>query len=132
MLNVILLDRFYIYKITNGLKTMDIIIKVLALAVALLFTAWVLPGIEIDGFLPAVWAALIMGLINVFIRPVLIFLTIPINILTLGLFTFVINALLFLFTASIVDGFEVNGFMAALLGSIFLSIMSVVINRLEI
>jgi putative membrane protein len=111
---------------------MDIIIKVLALAVALLFTAWVLPGIEIDGFLPAVWAALIMGLINVFIRPVLIFLTIPINILTLGLFTFVINALLFLFTASIVDGFEVNGFMAALLGSIFLSVMSVVINRLDI
>lgn len=100
-------------------------------AFALMFVAWAVPGINIAGFMPALWAALVIGIINVFIKPVLILLTLPINLLTLGLFTFVINALLFWLVSSIVSGFVVAGFMAALLGSILFSLISLLINKLD-
>ena len=104
------------------------IIRWIALALTLLFVAWILPGIALDGFFPALWATMILGIVNIFIKPVLLLLTIPINILTLGLFTLIINALLFWFVGSIVNGFEVSGFFAALLGSLLYSIISTFIN----
>lgn len=99
---------------------------------ALLFVAWAVPGISLAGFGAALWAAIVIGLVNVFIKPVLILLTLPINLLTLGLFTFIINALLFWLVSKLVPGFIVTDFLAALLGSILLSILSLIINRLFI
>ena len=107
----------------------SMLIRWIILAFTLLFVAWIMPGISLDGFFPALWATLILGIVNVFIKPILLILTIPINILTLGLFTLVINALLFWFVSSVVDGFEVSGFLAALLGSILFSIISTFINN---
>lgn len=108
-----------------------LIVRWILFALALLFVAWIVPGIAIAGFKAALLVALVMGLINIFIKPILIILTLPINILTLGLFTFIINALLFLFISHVVPGFVVTGFLTALLGSILLSIISMFINRLE-
>lgn len=108
-----------------------LIIRWILLALTLLFTAWLLPGIHLAGFWPALWAALVIGIINVFIRPILMIITIPINIITLGLFTLILNALLLLLVARIVPGFIIDGFLSALLGSIIISIVSVFINRLD-
>lgn len=107
-----------------------ILVRWILFAFALLFVAWVVPGISLAGFVPALWAALVIGLVNIFIKPILIILTLPINLLTLGLFTFVINALLFWLVSRLVPGFMVSGFLAALLGSVLLSILSLFINRL--
>lgn len=108
-----------------------LIIRWVLFALALLFTAWLIPGISFADFQTALLAALVMGLVNVFIRPIMLIFTLPLNILTLGLLTFVINALMFLLVAKLVVGFIVTGFFAALLGSIVLSIISIFINRLD-
>ena len=110
---------------------LDILIKWVLLALALLFVAWIVPGISFAGFMAALWAALFMGIINIFIRPILILLTLPLNLITLGLFTFIINAFLFWLVAHIVSGFMVADYWAALLGSIVLSIISLFINRID-
>lgn len=111
---------------------MSIIFRVLIVALGLLFIEWFIPGIEIDGFYTALIAAVVLGLFNITIKPILIILTLPINILTLGLFTFVINAALFFFASSILEGFSVDGFVSALIGSLLLSLISTVANRLLI
>lgn len=108
-----------------------LIIRWILLALTLLFVAWLLPGVHLSGFSAALWAALVIGIINVFIRPILMVITIPINLLTLGLFTFILNALLLMLTAHIVQGFTVDSFLWALAGSILISIVSVFINRLD-
>lgn len=107
------------------------IIRWLLYAGALLFVGWAVPGISLAGYATALWAALAIGLVNIFIKPLLLILTLPINLLTLGLFTFIINALMFLLVAKLVPGFTVTGFMAALLGSILLAILSMFINRID-
>jgi len=109
----------------------ELIIRWVLFALALLFTAWVVPGISFAGFASALIAALVMGIVNIFVRPILLIFTLPLNLLTLGLFTFVINALMFLLVAKMVPGFTVTGFLAALLGSILLSILSLYINSLD-
>lgn len=108
---------------------LDLILRWILLALALLVVAAIIPGIAISGFGTALIVALVIGLINLFIRPIVTILTLPINLLTLGLFTFVINALMLWLAAALVSGFEISGFFAALLGSILLSIFSLVINR---
>lgn len=107
---------------------MLLVIRWILFALALLFIAWIIPGINIEGFRAALLSAFVIGLVNVFIRPLFVIITIPITILTLGLFIFIINALLFLLVAKVVPGFEVDGFFSALLGSILLSIISLFIN----
>lgn len=99
-------------------------LKWLGLALGIMFVGWVVPGITISNFVTALIAAVVIALINVFIKPALIFLTLPINILTLGLFILVINALLFMFVAYLVPGVQVNGFLSAFLGALLLSIIS--------
>ena len=101
------------------------IIRWLINAVGLLIVSKIMGSIEIDGILTAVVAAAVIGLINIFLRPLLIILTLPINILSLGLFTLVINGLIFYFVGSIVEGFHVTGFLAAFLGALILSIINV-------
>jgi putative membrane protein len=86
--------------------------------------AYILPGVKVDSVAAAIIVALVLGFINGFIRPIILLLTLPLNILTLGLFTFVINALLVELTALIVPGFHVAGFWYALLFSLVLSILS--------
>lgn len=108
-----------------------LIIRWILFAVALLFIAWLVPGISIDGFRAALLVSLVIGIVNVLIRPILVAITIPITILTLGIFIFILNALLFLFIGHIVPGFHVDGFLSALLGSILLSIISTFINNIE-
>lgn len=93
-------------------------------AVALLFTAWLVPGIEVAGFGAALITALVLGIVNAIIRPIVLFFTLPLNIFTLGLFTLVVNALMLLIAASAVTGFMVAGFFAAFFGSIILTIVS--------
>lgn len=107
-----------------------IFLKWLALALAIMFAGWVIPGITVSNFVSALIAAAAIALVNLFIKPVLVFLTLPINILTLGLFILVINALLFLFVAYLVPGIDVDGFWSAFLGALILSILSIGISWL--
>ncbi len=103
---------------------MNTLLRWLLSSLALLAIARLLPGIELQGFYAALITILLLGLVNIFIRPVLVLLTLPINIVTLGLFTLVINGLLFWFIGSVVDGFSVNGFGAAFLGALLMSMFN--------
>ncbi len=104
-----------------------LLIKWVAFALIISFVAWIIPGITIENFWAAMIAAVVIALINAVIKPILIFLTLPINVLTLGVFTLVINAGLFMFAAYLVPGIEVSGFLSAFLGSLLLSILGVAI-----
>ncbi len=109
---------------------MYILFRWLINALAILGIAYYLPGITVSGFYSALIIALVLGIVNAVIRPIIILLTLPINIVTLGLFTFVINALLFWFVSTIVKGFEVVGFWPAFWGALILTIVSWVISSL--
>lgn len=108
---------------------MILITRILLNALALLLVAYYIPGIEVASLYIAIISAIILGLLNLIIRPVLIILTLPITLLTLGLFTFVINAALFLFAASFIEGFTVDGFLPALLGSVIVSVIGTIGNK---
>ena len=97
-------------------------------ALTLLGIAYYVPGIQVNNFYSALIAALVLGLVNALIRPILIILTLPINILTLGLFTFVINAVLFYFVSTIVKGFAVADFKAAFFGALIMTIVSWIVS----
>ena len=107
-----------------------LLLRWLVLTVAIMFTAYVIKGIQVSGFVSAFFTAAMLGILNAFFRPVLIILTLPINILTLGLFTFVINALLLLMASGVISGFAVSGFWAAVFGSLLISLVSWVLNAL--
>ena len=95
-------------------------------AAALLLVAYLYPGVQVTSFFAALMAALALGLVNAIIRPVLVILTLPVTVLTLGLFIFVINALLFWLVAEVVKGFSVGGFWAAFVGSLLYSLITLV------
>ncbi len=105
------------------------IARIFVSALALLVVARYLPGVTVDGLYTALIAALVLGILNVTIKPILVILTLPISILTLGLFMFVINAALFMFTASFIEGFAVSNFWVALLASLIVSVISALGNR---
>lgn len=107
---------------------MKLIAKWLLSATALVFVAQVYEGVEVSSFSTALVAALVIGLLNLFVRPILVLLTLPVTVLTLGLFLFVINALMFWWAASFLDGFHVTGFGAALVGSLIYSVLGLVID----
>jgi putative membrane protein len=94
------------------------------LTASIIVTSYLLDGIHTRGFLPAFFAAAILGILNAFFRPVLFILTLPINILSLGLFTFVINAILLMMVSGAISGFEVYGFWSAVFGSLLISLVS--------
>lgn len=104
------------------------LVRWLVNAVVLLLLPYVLKGVRVDGPVAAVVAAAVLGIVNAVIRPVLLLLTLPLNILTLGLFTFVINALMLLLVATVVPGFEVRGFWVALVASVLVSVASTVLS----
>ncbi len=107
---------------------MKLLTKWLLYGVALLAVASLYSGVEIRDFWAALWAALWIGLFNTVLRPILVLLTLPVTVLTLGLFLFVINALMFWAAANLLEGFQVAGFGAALLGSLLYSALGVVID----
>jgi putative membrane protein len=108
---------------------MKIIIKLLLTTLTLLLVAEYVPGIHVAGFYPALTAAIILGVLNIFVKPILFILTFPITVITVGLFVLVINATLFWFAASFIDGFSVTGFWPAFFGSLIVTVVSTVGNR---
>ena len=107
---------------------MKILAKWLLSAAALLAVAHLYDGVEVKTFSSALIAALVIGLFNAVLRPVLVVLTLPVTVLTLGLFLFVINALMFWSAAGVLDGFHVQGFGAALVGSLLYTLIGMVVN----
>ena len=105
-------------------KMKGIFIRWLVLTAAIMFASYVLDGIQVKGFFTALFAAAILGILNAFFRPILIILTLPINILSLGLFTFIINAMLLKMASGVISGFEVYGFWSAVFGSLLISLVS--------
>ena len=103
---------------------LGLLIRWMLSALALVLTSKIVPGITFDGLTPLLIAAIVLGLVNAIVRPILVFFTLPLTLLTLGLFLLVVNAITFGLAAWLVPGFSVNGFMAALLGSIVMAILS--------
>ncbi|MBA4603528.1 phage holin family protein [Thermoactinomyces mirandus] len=108
---------------------MKILLKIVAGAVAVFLASEMITGIKVESWKTAFLAAIVLAVINLVIRPLLIFLTLPINILTLGLFSLVINALMFWLTGSLVEGFFVDGFVPAFLGALIMTIANWIVNR---
>ncbi len=107
---------------------MRLVIKWLLSALALLAVTYIYTGVQVSSFTSALIAAAVIGLLNMVVRPVLVVLTLPVTIITLGLFLFVINALLFWAASGLLPGFHVNGFVAALIGSLIYSLLGLIIE----
>ncbi len=99
-------------------------VRWLMLTVAIMAAAYLLPGIEVKGVFSAFFAAAILGILNALLRPILLLLTLPLNILTLGLFTFVINALMLMMASGVISGFHIAGFWSAIFGSLVIGVVS--------
>ena len=107
---------------------MGLLIRLVANALAILAAAYIVPGIEVAGGLSLLAAALVLGLVNAVVRPILLFLTLPFTLVTLGLFIFLLNAFCLWLTSWLVTGFEVHGFWAAVLGALIVSVVSWLVN----
>jgi len=103
-----------------------VILNALAIGVA----AWLVPGVQLSGPLPAVIAGVLLGFVNALVKPILILLTLPFTLLTLGFFLFVVNAICFGLTAALVPGFDLSGFSAAFFGALVVTLVSWVVNSL--
>jgi putative membrane protein len=101
-----------------------IVVRWLFLTFAIFMAAYMIDGIRVSGLPAAIMAAAVLGILNAFFRPILFILTLPLTILTLGLFTFAINAILLMMASGVIGGFDVDGFGSALLGSLFISLVS--------
>lgn len=109
---------------------MGLFISLLLNTLALIITAYIVPGIKVDTFTSALLAAVVLGIINTFIKPVLVLLTLPLTIITLGLFIFIVNAIVLRVTTLFVQGFMVDGWVPAILGAIVLSVASTLLSTL--
>jgi putative membrane protein len=109
---------------------MSLLLRLILNALAVILVSYIVPGVQVNGFFTAFITAFVIGLINAVIRPVLLVLSLPINILTLGLFTLVINALMFWLASALVPGFQVAGFGAALIGALVFWLISWATNAL--
>ncbi|MDO8722443.1 MAG: phage holin family protein [Syntrophales bacterium] len=105
-----------------------LVIRWLVMAAAIMAASYLLEGIEVKGFFPALGAAAMLGILNAFFRPVLLILTLPINILSLGLFTFIINALMLKMASGIIPGFDIHGFWTAVFGALIITLISWLLN----
>jgi putative membrane protein len=109
---------------------LHLLVRLLLSAVSLLVVAYVVPGFHVDGFVSALIAAIVIGLVNMTVGLVVKVLTCPLTCLTFGLFSFVVNALMLMLASQFVDGFSIDGFFAALIGGILLAIVNAVLNTL--
>ncbi|MEN8136808.1 MAG: phage holin family protein [Bacteroidota bacterium] len=110
---------------------MNWLVKVILSSVAVLVSAYLIPGVEVDSFSTALVVAIVLSVINVFIRPIFVFLTIPISVITFGLFLLAINAFMIMLVGKLVDDFYVSGFWAALFFSFVLSLLQSIFNQTE-
>ena len=108
---------------------MDLLIRLVINAFVIFVAAYILPGVHVDNLLTALIVAVVMGAVNMFIKPIVVALTLPITIITLGLFLFVINAVLILIVDYFVPGFSVNNFLSALLFSLIVSLLGSFLNK---
>lgn len=109
---------------------MNLILKILLNAVAVIILAYILPGVSVSGFGTAVLVALVLGILNLLVKPLLVILTLPITILTLGLFLLVVNAIIILIAREMIGGFDVSSIWTAILFSILLSILESILHSL--
>jgi putative membrane protein len=105
-----------------------VLLRWLVLTAAVLTACWLLEGIRVNGIFPALLAAALLGILNAVFRPILILLTLPVNILTLGLFTFVINAMMLMIVSAVIPGFDIRGFWTAVFGALIIGAASGVLN----
>lgn len=109
---------------------MHLVSSLLANSAALLATAYLVPGFHVADWKVALVAAIVLGVVNTFVKPLLAFITLPLNVITLGLFTFVLNAVMLVLAAYIVPGFTIDGLLPAVLGAVVLSVVSTVLAHL--
>ncbi len=109
---------------------LEALVRWVIYSLIIIFVAWIVPGITVENFLTAMFVCVVIALINTFIKPFLQLISLPITILTFGLFSFVINALMLMLAGWVTPGFEVEGFLSALLGSIILSLAGVGISKI--
>lgn len=109
---------------------MKLLIRLLINAVAVVICAYFIPGVVVDGFISALWVALVLAILNTFLKPILMLLSFPINLITFGLFTIVINTVIILLTDYLVPGLMIETFWLAVLFSIVLAIVSSILNNL--
>lgn len=107
-----------------------LVVKWLVNALAIFLVGQFLPGIHVPDYMTALWVALTLGIVNAIVRPILLLITLPINILTLGLFTFILNGLLFWLATNFVTNFTVDGFWSAVLGALVVSTIATVLDRI--
>jgi putative membrane protein len=103
---------------------MRFLMRLVLNGIAIVIAAWFVPGVHVNGFAPALIAGALLGFVNAIVRPLLLILTLPFTLLTLGLFIFVVNAICFGLTAALVPGFHLDGFLAAFLGALVVTIVS--------
>ena len=116
------------HSLRDGSRARGFIIRWVVNALALLVAAWILKGIVISSYLSLFVAAFVIGLLNAFLRPVVLILTLPLNILTLGLFTFVVNGIMILLAGDVVRGFDVHGFFSAVFAALIMGLVSFFLN----
>ena len=109
---------------------MRFLARVLLNALAIGVAAWLVPGVQLSGPIPAVIAGVLLGFVNALVKPILILLTLPFTLVTLGFFLFVVNAICFALTAALVPGFDLTGFSAAFFGALVVTLVSWVVNAL--
>lgn len=109
---------------------MNLLLKIIITSVIVLILANFLPGVYVNGFTTALIVAVVLGLLNIFIKPILVLLTLPVTVLTLGLFLLIINALMIVLCSQIVDGFKVEAFLTAIIFSVLLSVSQSIMNGL--
>ena len=109
---------------------LNMLLRWVIYAVLVIFVSWIIPGIEVDNFLSALFVCIIIALVNTFIKQIIQLITLPLTILTLGLFSLVINAFMLMLAGWIAPGFEVEGFLSALLGSLLLSLFSLGVSKI--
>lgn len=109
---------------------MQLLVALVLNAVALLATAYIVPGFKVDNFTTAVLAAIVLGVVNTFIKPVLSFLTAPLNVVTLGVFAFVINAVVLFIVSAVVPGLRIDGWVPAILAAVVLSVVATVLSSI--
>jgi putative membrane protein len=114
----------------STIQLMRFLLRLLLNGVAIVVTAWLVPGVVLTGIVPALFAGALLGFVNAIIRPILLLLTLPFTLITLGLFIFVVNAICFALTAALVPGFEISGFFAAFFGAILVSVVSWALNTM--
>jgi len=107
----------------------NIVLRLIILIAGIFLAAYLVPGVNVAGYSPAIKAAVLLGVLNLIVRPVLILFTLPINILTLGLFTFILNGFILWFVGYAISGFEVTSFLSAIVGSIVISFLNIILNR---